>query len=891
MIGKTFSNYEVVEKIGAGGMGEVFRARDTKLGRDVALKFLPDSLSHDPDRLARFDREAKLLASLNHPYVASIHGFEHVDGKHFLVLEMIDGEDLAERLTRGPIPVDETLRICLHVAEALEAAHEEGIVHRDLKPGNIKVSSNDTVKVLDFGLAKAWDSEPSSSDLSQSPTVLGNSPTLAGVILGTAAYMSPEQARGKNVDKRADIFGFGCVLYEMLTGKQMFAGDTVSDTLASILKSEPDWDALPSDTPRAIKRLLRRCLEKDPARRLRDIGEARIVIDSVIKGETTDDIVTNETVALQTSGRSKMAYAGWGLLAVVAVVSSLFAFTGFSKTSPSEMPVMRTSILPPDGVRFSLRGVHPGPVVISPDGRRVVFTGRQTGGKSLLFVRELDSTEARALIGTDNAGYPFWSPDGQSIGFFADGKLKRVDISGAPPLALCEAPVGKGGAWNEDGTIVFAPSFATPLHSVPAVGGISTPITEMRPDEGENSHRFPQFLPDGDHFIYFARLGGEVSAIRLSSVSGDEDREVMRATSNVVYASEQILFLRQSTLMSRPFDPDKLGFTGDPVPVADPVRFIPGAMRGIFDASADGMLVYQAGSSIPGAQLVWRDLDGKRLGSLGDIVQQDNYSISPDGTKVAVDLFDKTGGTTDIWIYDVAREIRSRFTFDSGNDSNAIWSPDGSQIVFTSTRSGKGQLYIKNVGGATNEEPLIETPGSTWPTDWSMDGRYVVYFMNDSTNTGNVWALPLFGDQKPFPVVSSGYSEYNGLISPDGNWMAYVSDESGTFDVYVTSFPEAGRKWQISSGGSVEPRWDPKGRGIYYFSLNDEFHFVETSQDASTFAVGAARLLFESNSAIYYRTAPDGERLLVLEDADEGGVSPLTLVTNWTRDLVDRRKQ
>lgn len=884
------AQYSLIEKIGQGGMGEVFRARDTNLGRDVALKFLPDTLAHDSDRLSRFEREARLLASLNHPNIASIHDFVEASGKRFLVLEMIEGEDLAERLARGPMSVDEALNVARQIVDALETAHEEGVIHRDLKPANIKVSTEGNVKVLDFGLAKAWESDATSSDVMTSPTVMASSPTVAGVILGTAPYMSPEQARGGRVDKRTDIFAFGSVLYEMLTGRMCFTGETVSDTLAAVLRAGPDWDRLPEATPRPIKRLLRRCLEKKPKQRLRDIGEARIVIDAVLSGEAADETPETPAAAVATPRRRARSLVSWGLILVFAVTTAVAGLAYF-RIARREVPVVRTSILPPENVRFNLRGIHPGPVVISPDGKRIVYTGREAGGSSLLYVRELDATEATVLAGTEDAGYPFWSPDGLSVGFFANGKLKRVDVSGSPPLTLAEAPVGKGGTWNRRGTIVFAPSFNSPLHRIPDVGGESEPVTAIGTERGENSHRFPVFLPDGDRLLYFARGSGEASTVRIGSLSGDVDRELLRANSNVDYAAGFVLFLRQTTLMAHRFDPEKLEFAGDPVPVADPVRYIPGAMRGIFSASENGMLVYQAGLSVPGGQLVWRDPEGNELGRLGDIVQQDTHDISPDGRRVVSEVFENTGGTGDLWIYDVARSVRSRFTFDPGNDMDPVWSPDGRQIVFASSRTGRAQLHIKNATGASNEELLVETENDSYPADWSSDGRYITFFMNDSTNTGDIWALPMFGERSPRPVVATRYGEYGAVLSDDGHWMAYISDESGQFEVYVTSFPEPDSKWQVSSGGGFEPRWDPKGKGVYYFGANNAFHFVEAERTDSTFAIGGTRMLFESNTAITYRIAPDGERFLVLEDADKGGISPLTLVTNWTRDLEYRRRR
>lgn len=885
MSNQRLAHYEVAEKIGEGGMGEVFRARDTKLGRDVALKFLPDALGTDAERLGRFEREARLLAALNHPNIASIYGFEQVDDKRFLVLEMVEGEDLAKRIERGPVPVDEAVRIARQVCEALETAHDEGIVHRDLKPGNIVVTPDGTVKVLDFGLAKAWesDADASSPNLSHSPTILSDSPTMAGVILGTAAYMSPEQARGKTVDRRADVFAFGCVLLEMLTGRQTFTGETVSDTLAAVLRAEPEWDSLPTHTPRTIERLLRRCLDKDPRQRLRDIGEARITLERVIAGQDDDEPAVVAAAPARRGGA-----LGWAAAVVFAVIA-IAVVVGFVMKPTVEERIVRASILPPKDVRFNLRGIHPGPVVISPDGRRITYVGRQSGGTSQLYVRELDGTDARALPGTDEAGYPFWSPDGRAVGFFAAGKLKRVDMTGGPPLTLCDAATGKGGSWNHDGTIVFAPSFNTPLHVVSENGGASTAVTSVVQSRGENSHRFPWFLPDGEHFLYFARGGGESSSIRVGAISSDFDHEVMRATSNAVYASGYLLFLRESTLMARPFDAESFDFTGDPVPVGDPVRFIPGAMCGIFCASEEGLLVYQGGSSIPGARVTWRDMAGQELDAVGEIVQQDNLAISPDGKQICVEVFDNVGGTADLWIYDVERRIRTRFTFDPANDLSPVWAPDGSKLVFASNRAGRSSLYMKAFGGASNEELLLESEGNLYSDDWTADGKHFVYLNLDSSATGDIWALPMEGERKPFPVLNSPHGEYGAQVSPNGGWIAYQSDESGQFEVYVTSFPVAGRKWQISSGGGANPKWAPGGRAIYYIG-NNTFFRVETDPGESTFGIGATERLFESNTVISYEVDVTGERIVLIEDADEGGVNPLTLVSGWVTDLERKRR-
>ena len=878
MADEQLAQYSIIEKIGEGGMGEVFRAHDTRLGRDVALKFLPASLADDAERLGRFEREARVLAALNHPHIAAIHGFEHVDDKRFLVLELVDGEDLAQRLVRGPISVREALPIAQQIAEALEAAHEEGIVHRDLKPANILLTQTGNAKVLDFGLAKAWEGEPTDQNLTNSPTIMASSPTMAGVILGTAAYMSPEQARGHAVDKRADIYAFGAVLFEMLTAKQCFQGPTISDTLAMVLTTKPDYDALPKDTPKAIIKLLKRCLDKEVKTRLRDIGEARIVLDKVIKGEVEDEAPA-AAAPVRTKNRTPM----WIGSIAVAIILAAMIVRGMFASDPPPPPVTKTTILNADGARLSLRGIHPGPVAISKDGKRIVYAARTAGAQPVLYVRDLDNMITKEIRGTEGAGYPFWAPDGKAIGFFSNGQLKRVDLTGSPPLTLCDAPVGKGGSWSEAGVIVFAPTFTGSLYRVSESGGAVEEVTSLDAPGGENSHRFPRFLPDGNHFLYLARLGGEANLIRVGSLDGTVDKEVVGAASHGEYASGQILFVRGTTLMAQAFDTDKLEVSGDPQPVADPVRFISAAMRGVFSASENGNLVFQSGTSVPGMQLTWRGLDGEVLGVLGKPVLQSDVRISPDGKLAVVDAFPASAGTGDLWIYDIERDIRSRFTFDQAADENGVWSPDGKRIAFSSARDTRFGIYVKDVGGATNAELLHETKGLVVLTDWKHD--HLVYFETDSMNTGNIMALALEGDMKPIPIVATQHGEYNGVISPDGHWMAYVSDESGAIEAYVTSFPDAKRKWQLSTNTGTEPHWDPNGNGLFFYGSDGYFHFVEARWDENNFAIGATREMFECPNEVWYDIHPDGDRFLVIEDADEGNIAPLSLVVGWDQEL------
>jgi Tol biopolymer transport system component len=882
MIGRTIAHYQVTERLGAGGMGEVYRARDTRLGRSVALKVLPDAVAGDPDRLQRFEREAKLLASLNHPNLAVIHGVEHDGQRRVLVLELVEGEDLAKRIARGALPVDEALAIARQIADAVEAAHEQGVIHRDLKPANIVLGSDGAVKVLDFGLAKAIEGDPSASKLSQSPTVLASSPTAAGVILGTAAYMSPEQARGKRVDRRADIFAFGCVLYEMLTGRMAFSGETVSDTLAAVLRADPDWSLLPAETPRAVTRLLQRCLEKDARQRLRDMGEARIALDAALRGNSGDDAPAPAAVLRRPA---RLPWAIVALLAVVAVV----AMTRGRGATPREDGLVQLSLLLPRGAGLALRGEHPAPPAISPDGRRVVFGISRQGG-TVLCVRPLGEADAVVIPGTEGAGYPFWSPDGRQIGFFAQGKLKRVDAGGGPVTLVCDALLGKGGSWGPDGTIIFAPTYASAIFRVGLDGGVPQAITLPDTSRGEVSHRFPRFLPDGRRFIYMTRAvstrAGEVGSggvrLRVGSVDGNFDRELMAAESNAVYADGYLLFARNDYLVAQRFDAETLELSGEPSPLANPVRMIPGASRGLFDASATGVLVYQAGSVVEGNQMTWVDLAGKEIGKLGEAAQHDNpVNLSPDATQVAAAIFDPRIGTPDVWIYDVRRNIRTRFTTDPAPDNNPIWSPDGSRLVFSSTRGGRVELYMKSIEGSKPEERFYSGTGDNFATAWSPDGRSVLSAQLVAGGGWNLNAIPTDGGRAPEHVLTMA-TGFNVTFSPGGRWIAYDTNEGGNRDTYVVAFSGAGRKWQISTAGGFNPRW--KGSHIYYFNERGVLR-TQVTESNSAIVIGSEELLFETTDLVDFDVTGDEKRLLLLRTIDEGNREPLSVVLNWQRKL------
>jgi serine/threonine protein kinase/Tol biopolymer transport system component len=882
--GRRVGPYEIVASLGAGAMGEVYRARDTTLNRDVALKVLPELFAVDANRLARFTREAQVLASLNHPNIAAIYGLEEPNGTQALVLELVDGPTLADRIARGPLALDEALTIARQIGDALEAAHEKGIIHRDLKPANIKITGNGVVKVLDFGLAKVWDGSPQSDLAAGSPRVTATD--IGGrTILGTPAYMSPEQARGKPLDKRTDIWSFGCVLYEMLTGRQAFAGETVSDTIAAILEREPEWEALPDTTPVTVRRLLQRCFEKDPRHRVRDIGDARIELDDALEGRATGAPVVR---------RARRERVAWIALALVTVAAALAVGSLlYLRRVPADTRVYRSSILLPAGV------TNPG-FTLSPDGRRLAFVGTDAGGATGLWVQSLDGLVAQPLADTEGAGSPFWSSDSRSIGFFVGGKVKRVEATGGSPVTLADAIPNPGATWNRGGTVLFA-SFGpgNPIRRVSASGGGSSPVTTLNSDNGETRHWFPFFLPDGRHFLYFA-VGNKTvgpnspNGIYVAALDSNERKLLVPGGSTAKYALGYLLFLREQTLMAQPFDVERLELTGDALPIAE--RVITGGltgMAGAFSVSETGVLAYQTGPADVGGQagaptrLVWFDRSGKQIGVLGDQARHGDLELTADGGRVAVSLFDRTRRGRDIWLFDIARGLRTHFTFDPAEELTSVWSPDGSRVVFNANRKGHWDLYQKASSGAGNEEELLADSLDKVPFDWSPDGRFILFGVGAFQAAADLWVLPLFGDRKPFPFLQTPFSEIPGRFSPDGRWIAYASNESGRYELYVGPFPGRGDKWQVSTAGGRWPRWGSDGKEIFYLAPDKKLMSAMVNGAGSAFEVGAVRPLFDThaltigNTGSMYDVSPDGQRFLVNTLPEEAAPAPITLVVNW----------
>ena len=884
LVGQRVGPYAVSAQIGEGGMGQVYRARDIKLGRDVAIKILPPVFTSDSERLARFEREARVLASLNHPNIGAIYGFEESDDVRALVLELVDGDTLVDRLARGPIPVAETLMLARQIADALDAAHEKGIVHRDLKPANIKIAPGGVVKILDFGLAKVVTGETSAPAVTQSPTVTVGG-TRGGVILGTVAYMSPEQARGQAVDKRTDVWSFGCVLYEMLVGDPAFRGATVSDTIAAVLEHEPEWGALPAPLPPGLIRLLRRCLEKDPKRRLRDVGDARIDLDEAVATKGTP-------ASLAKGSRGRERTVPW----IIAGVSVLFALTVLAlQQRGREEPTVRLSVVLPDGMTFEGRGL-----AIAPNGQQLVVAARNISGARILWIRSLDSADGHELPGSDGAMWPFWSPDSRFIGFFAEGKLKKLAVNGGPTQTLSDAPDPRGGTWNRDGTIVFNSSEISPpvnaapnglgaLYRISAAGGSATlAITRQG-----GSNRFPHFLPDERHFLYLslgAESGGE--AIRVGSLEDGESQRILPISEEAIYADPgYVLYKRGSDLMAQRFDATTFKASGEPIPVANQLLVGP-VTRGTanFSVSETGDLAF-AGAASSLSQLAWVDRSGKELISIGEPGNYDNPELSPDETRVAFELNDATTQVSNIWLLDLKRGARSRLTFSSTSDFTTVWSPDGREVVFTSNRGGSPDLYRRSTFDATGDNVLVRSATRKTATDWSRDGRFIVYSNQDPKTKSDIWVLPLTGDRRPFSYLTTPFNEGSGRLSPSGQWMAYVSDESGRDEVYVQRFPMGGGKVAISASGGTQPRWRSDGGELFYISADERLMVVSVKTD-TVFEAGAPKALFQAhlrdwtnqnsygNAHDGYAVSADGQRLLVNAARDPKS-PPITVVLNW----------
>jgi serine/threonine protein kinase len=873
-IGTRIGSHEITAWLGKGGMGEVYLARDTKLKREVAIKVLPDEFSRDTDRVGRFQREAELLASLNHPNIAHIYGLEESSGTRCIVMELVDGETLQQRLQRGPIPIDEALPLAKQLAEALEAAHEKGIIHRDLKPANIKCSANGQIKVLDFGLAKAFQEQQTIS-LSHSPTLI--SASIPGAILGTAAYMSPEQTKGRPTERTSDVWAFGCVLYEVLTGQAAFEGETIGEILAAVLTVEPDWNRLPAATPVSIRRLLRRCLQKDRRERLQHVGDARIEINEAGSAEV-----------FESEPRRNVSGSRLWLSALIAgvLIGAVIMWMATSRTVPAP-PEMRFEVATP----LSQDTVS---LAISPDGQQIVFVAT-SNGRPQIFLRSLNSTSSRALAGTDGGFYPFWSPDSRSIGFFNDGKLKVIDLDGGLVRELASAPNPLGGTWNSDGTILFTPNYTGPIFRISVTGGDAAMVTRV---EGQqSSHRFPLFLPDGRHFLYYVPGGTnsnvltEARGVYVGQLDAASTIRLLDADAEAAYAPPGYLFFaRQGKLIAQKFDPAKLKLSGNPFPVADQSLALGGSATSVgLSASAAGPIVYR-GDQAGGLkrQFVWFDRFGKETGKVGppDDANPLGQSLSPDGRRIA--MMRTVDGNTDIWTLDLARGALSRVTFDKAIEVDPVWSYDGRSIFFSSNRKGVFDIYQKSATGG-GEDLVLATPLNKGVSDVSPDGRFVLYRSPGKTGF-DVWAVPMDGERKQVPVAQTDFEERDGQFSPDGKWVAYQSNESGRVEIWVQSFPGPGGKVQVSNNGGAQVRWRPDGKELFYIALDGQLMSVPIRYpNSQTVEAETPVVLFpthvggavQSLAPQFYNVSADGKQFLMDIIVTEAGNSPITVILNW----------
>jgi len=875
MISDTVSHYRILEKLGAGGMGEVYLAEDTNLDRQVAIKVLPDVFADDAERLARFEREAKLLASLNHPNIAVIHGFEEADGKRFLVLELVEGETLAERIKKGPLPIDEALEVCRQIAEGLESAHEKGVIHRDLKPANVKITPEGKVKVLDFGLAKAFHEEPAAADLSHSPTIT-DVMTQNGVILGTAAYMSPEQARGKSIDKRTDIWAFGCCLYEALSGKTAFLEETISDSIAAVLGKEPDWGALPASLSVEIRRLLRRCLDKNAHQRLRDIGEARVAIDNAPMIGVDDPL--RALPAKQVRWGRTLTFS----LGTAAITGIVVALTMWLSMRPMPPRVTRLSINPT--AEAPLSGTA---LAISPDGTRIVYP---SANGAQLSVRAIDELEPNNIVGLGSTRHPFISPDGQWIGFF-DGvnALKKVAMTGGAAVTVCSlgGAAPRGGSWSPNGTIIYATDDpATGLRLVPDIGGEPELLTT--PEQGQGNHSWPRFLPGGRAVLVTvgSRGAAENQVAVLDLESGVFKPLLPGRNAQYVPTTGHLVYRISGTLRAVVFDLERLEVIGASVPVLEGVA----SSGGAFSVAADGTLVYVPGGiQRASRRLVWVDRQGNE--ELLPI-PPGLYAIprlSPDGTKVALD---NRESRANIWIWDLERQTMARLTF--GLAGYPLWTPDGKRVVFTSFDARVGNLSWRATDGSTPLERISEGSNSRYATAITADGTHLIFREEAGQSGLDIAMLTLDGDLRSETLIKTQYNELNAELSPDGRWLAYKSNELGQDEVYVRPFPnvDAGL-WQISIDGGMQPAWARSGRELFYREPDGALMRVPVELQPR-FTAGTPTKVLEG---LYYRggpgraydVSPDGERFLMIKESDPSGdaISPpsIVVVQNWFEEL------
>jgi len=884
--GQKLGPYEIIELAGAGGMGDVFKAKDTRLDRTVAIKVLSSEIASNPDLKERFEREAKAISSLNHPNICILYDVGSESGTDYLVMEYLEGDTLSERLKQGPLGVDELIRIAIQIAEALDKAHRQGLVHRDLKPGNVMLTK-DGAKLLDFGLAKLQAGGgviDGDSGITQTTPLTG-----AGTILGTVPYMAPEQLEGREADARSDIFAFGALLYEMATGKRAFEGSSQASLIASILKEEPrSVSELQPMSPPMLERIIKQCLAKDPDNRWQTAGDLKRSLLWISEGDSQIGI------PIPVSAKRKLReHLLWGAGIFLLGATVLFATLYWQKIS-EPVRVVRSTILAPDAHEFL--DVVGGHFAISPDGTKLAVSVVDTIGafeSASLWVRDLNSMEAIPIPNTEPGAFPFWSPDSRYIGYSTETKLMKVLATGGPPIPLCDVlGGGRGASWGANDIILFTPSErGDVIHSVPAAGGQSKPVTVLDSAFSDHGHRWAHFLPDGNHFLFLAitesSAGGEQDAICLGALDSPEVIRLANAKSSMAYANGQLLFVHDGVLIAQPFDVDALELTGEAIPIAENVSYFKDWSRGMFSVSTNGHLVYRPGRVTTSSQLIIVDSTGRQVDSIGEPVEQYSARVSPDGRKVAVDILDASSSNTDIWIHDLDRKTRTRFTFEAANDLGPIWSPDGNYIAYQSTHNDGYGLFVKSVSGVDLARLVYSSEYRIWPESWSADGKYLG--ISPGIVIGfDIWVVPLDTSLEPFAYLSSLFGECEPAISPNGRWMAYASKESGKEEVYVSPFPNPTGKWQVSINEGDRPRWSNDGQRLYYLDNAGNIMVAQVEGAGSSFSVGKVTQMFRIRGfkpGSVYDLFPDNKRFLVNSIVGSRLNSRLTLVQNWVEEI------
>jgi serine/threonine protein kinase len=888
------AQYTIVSKIGEGGMGEVYRARDPKLGRDVAIKVLPPSLSENADRLNRFEQEAQAAGALNHPNILSIYHIGTHDGAPFIVSELLEGEELRDRLDQGQLPLRKVIDYAQQIVSGLAAAHEKGIVHRDLKPENLFITRDERVKILDFGLAKLSDPAGwSNPDISEDATrkVLTN----PGVVMGTVGYMSPEQVRGEKANHRSDIFSFGVILHEMITGRRAFRRETMAETMTAILKEEPE--ELSASNPNinpSLERIVNRCLEKKPERRFQSTADLGFALDALSAPTSSSGrgLTTAEAVAVAETNRSvwreRLPWIAAALFLIAFLAALPFVIKYFRQPASPEPVAASFDLTPPEkSTGFSQ-------LAISPDGRNLVFN-TSIDGQNEMWIRPLNSLTAKRIAGTDGGnGFMFWSPDSRSVVFLTTGKIKKIDLAAGIVQNLCDFAAdrrGFGGSWNRDGTIIFSMG-GLGIYRMPASGGTPTPIPGFEKSE-DVLKRWPYFLPDGRHFLYLATTASKNSSdVMVGSIDGGEPKRLFPSTSNALYApsvngGSHIIFSRDGALLAQTFNTDKLVLIGEPFRVAERVRVNQNS-RAFVSVSDNGTLVFDPSSDLENRQLTWFDRSGKQLETVGPIGSYLRARLSPDQKRIAVARRDPGAGVFDIYVYDTARGSSSRVTSSNSDVESLAWSPDGNYIVWSSREVTKSKMYRKLASGAGEVEVIAESKNPLAVTDWSKDGKFILYTDFDPTTNQNVWVLPLEGERKPYVYFQTPTEDASGMFSPDGRFIAYRSRESGVNEVYVQTFPPSGVKLLVSTNGGTNPVWAPSGKELFFIAPDGKLMLVEIGS-GSSFEPGKPKVVFDivaarTNQNNDYDVSADGQRFLFISRMADA-TSSLSVVINWTADL------